>query len=216
MKKSIKFLAIVALLLGANHLQAQTESNTTNNSGFGIKGGVNFSNLYTDEVDDNNALTSFNIGFFAQAPLTKGVSLQPEINFSVKGAEFQYNNALYQGSQRFKLSYVEIPLILKINLTENFSFHGGPYAAFLVDSKIIDKDSNGNVNSVNQVDEDDLNKFDYGLSGGIGFDVDNFGLGIRYNYGLQTIGKERNILGTTTTFPDAKNSSLSIYAAFKF
>ena len=82
--------------------------------------------------------------------------------------------------------------------------------------KIIDKDSNGDVNSVTQVNKDDLNKFDYGLSGGIGFDVNNFGLGIRYNYGLQTVGKERTYLGTTTTFPDAKNSSLSIYAAFKF
>ena len=216
MKKSFKILAIVAIMFGANQIQAQTETKTSNTTGFGIKGGVNFSNLYTNEVDDNNVLTGYNIGFFAQAPIASGVSLQPEINLTTKGSEFQYNNALYQGSQRFKLSYVEIPVLLKINLTENFSIHGGPYAAFLVDSKIIDKDSNGNVNSVNQVNKDDLNKFDYGLSGGIGFDVDHFGLGIRYNYGLQTVGKERTYLGTTTTFPDAKNSSLSIYAAFKF
>lgn len=216
MKKAFKFLAIVAVMLGANNLQAQTETKSKNTTGFGIKGGVNFSNLYTDEVDDNNALTGFNVGFFAEAPLTKGVSLQPEVNFTTKGAAFQYNNVLYQGTQKFKLSYVEVPLLLKINLTENLSIHGGPYAAFLIDSKIIDKDSNGDVNSVTQVNKDDLNKFDYGLSGGIGFDVDNFGLGIRYNYGLQTVGKERTYLGTTTTFPDAKNSSLSIYAAFKF
>lgn len=216
MKKSFKFLAMVAIMLGVNNINAQTETSTSNNSSFGIRGGINFSNLYSDEVDDNNVLTGFNIGFFANAPLAAGISIQPEINFTTKGAELQYNNAVFQGTGKFNLSYVEVPLLLKINLTKNFNIHGGPYAAFLINSKITNEDADGNINFEEQVDKDDLNKFDYGLAGGIGFDVDNFGLGIRYNYGLQTVGKERTYLGTTYTFPDAKNSSLSIYAAFKF
>lgn len=216
MKKSIQFLALVAVVLGIQNIQAQTDSKSTDNGGFGIRGGVNFSNLYSDDVDDNNVLTGFNVGIFAQAPLAPGIALQPEVNFSTKGAELQYNNALFQGTAKFNLSYVEIPLLLKINLTKNLNIHGGPYAAFLVSSKITNEDANGNINFEDQVNRDDLNKFDYGLAGGIGFDVDNFGLGIRYNYGLQTIGKERSYLGSTYTFPDAKNSSLSIYAAIKF
>ena len=220
MKKSLKFLAIVAILFGANNLNAQTDSNSStsssSSSSFGIKGGFNFSNLYSDDVDDENVLTGFNVGFFANAPLAAGISIQPEVNFTTKGAELQYNNANFQGTGKFNLSYVEVPLLLKVNLTKNFNIHGGPYAAFLVNAKVTNEDANGNINFEDQVNKDDLNKFDYGLAGGIGFDVDNFGLGIRYNYGLQTVGKERTYLGTTYTFPDAKNSSLSIYAAFKF
>ena len=41
------------------------------NAKIGIKGGVNFSNLYTEDVDDNNVLTGFNVGLFAKLPITE-------------------------------------------------------------------------------------------------------------------------------------------------
>jgi len=77
-------------------------------------------------------------------------------------------------------------------------------------------DANGSaIDFEDAYDNDDFNKFDVGISGGIGFDFDSVGIGARYNYGLSTIGKEREFAGTTYTIPDGKNSSISLYISYK-
>lgn len=181
----------------------------------GIKGGLNFTNLYTDDVDDNNVLSSFNAGVYANLPVSPAVSIQPELNFSRKGAELVYDNAFATGTTRLKLNYLEMPVLLKLNVTPNFNIHFGPYAAYLINGKATNESNNGSFNFEENINNDDLNKWDYGLSGGVGFDFASTSLGIRYNYGLQTIGKERNFGGSTYTFPDSKNSALSLYIGFK-
>ena len=166
--------------------------------------------MNTKDVDDENVLMGFNIGLFAELPITSSLALQPEVSFSTKGAELQYDNAFAQGTGKFRLNYLEVPLLLKANLTENFNVLFGPYAAFLVDSKITNESSDGSYNFEDNIDEDDLNKFDYGLAAGIGFNFESFGIGARYNYGLNTVGKERTVIGQTFTFPDSKNSVWSV------
>lgn len=218
MKKLKKITAVLIIVLGSTNLiSAQENVTKTTSSGakFGLKGGVNMSNLYTEDVDDENVLYGFNAGLFVELPIAENLFLQPEILFSTKGAEVKYDNAFAQGTGKFRLNYIEVPLLVKINLTDNFNVHFGGYAAYLVDSKITNEDANGTINFEEDLDEDDLNKFDYGLAGGIGIDFEGFGLGARYNYGLRTVGKERTVLGQTYTFPDGKNSVLSIYATIK-
>nr|WP_299519246.1 porin family protein [uncultured Flavobacterium sp.] len=195
---------------------AQTNDNATTGASFGIKGGVNFSNLYTEDIDDNNVLTSFNVGVFVSMPITNFLSIQPEFLYSRKGAELVYDNAFASGTGKFKLNYIEAPILLKVNLTENLNIHAGPYFAYLIDAEVTNESNSGDFDFEENVDNDDFNKFDYGLSAGAGFDFDSIGFGVRYNYGLSTVGKERSFLGTTYTFPDGKNSNLSIYAAYKF
>lgn len=181
----------------------------------GIKGGVNFTNLYTEDVDDNNILTSFNAGLFVNLPVSSGVSIQPELNFSRKGSELVYDNAFASGTTRVKLNYLEMPVLLKLNLTPNLNVHFGPYVAYLIDGKATNESNDGSFNFEENINKDDLNEWDYGLSGGIGLDFGSTSLGVRYNYGLQTIGKERDFGGNTYTFPDSKNSALSMYIGFK-
>lgn len=127
-----------------------------------------------------------------------------------------YDNALATGEAKFRLNYLEVPVLLKLNLTPNFNLHAGPYVAYLIDSKVTNETNGGAFDFEQNIDNDDLNKFDYGLSGGIGFDFSSVSIGARYNYGLNTVGKEQNIGGTTYTFPDGKNSSVSVYMGIKF
>lgn len=181
----------------------------------GIKGGVNFTNLYTEDVDDNNILTSFNAGLYVNLPVSSGVSIQPELNFSRKGSELVYDNAFASGTTRLKLNYLEMPVLLKLNVTPNFNIHFGPYAAYLIDGKATNESNDGSFNFEDNISNDDLNKWDYGLSGGVGLDFGSTSLGVRYNYGLQNIGKERDFGGSTYTFPDSKNSALSMYLGIK-
>lgn len=192
-----------------------TNANAQENvSKFGVKGGVNFSNLYTEDVDDNNVLTGFNVGFFAKLPIANNIALQPEISYTGKGAELVYNNAFVSGTAQFKLDYIEVPLLLVVNVTKNFNIHAGPYAAYMVSAKTTNKSDSGSYNFEDNIDTDDFNKFDAGLAGGVGIDLEPVSFGVRYNYGLTKIGKEDS--STSFSSPDAKNSVLSFYAAFAF
>ena len=216
--KNLKSLAtIIFLTLGTTSLVNAQETATKTNSGggsFGIKGGLNISNLYTKNVDDENKLLGFNVGIFAELPVNSMISLQPELLLTTKGAENTYNNVFADGATKFRLTYVEVPLLLKANITNNFNIHFGPYAAYLVNAKITDVSSNGTT-STQELNEDDLNRFDLGVAAGLGFQFGGFGIGARYNYGLTTVGKEQTILGQTYTSPDGKNSVLSLYATIK-
>ncbi len=211
--KNLKTLLALVLLTSVSLV---TFAQTTDSSKlkFGFKGGVNFSNLYTDDVEDNNVLTGFNVGLFARLPITQTFAIQPELLYTTKGAELEYNNAFVNGTSTFKLNYLELPVLLVINVSENFSVHGGPYIAYLIDGKATN-DSQGTLFDVeNTLDNDDYNKLDSGVAFGIGYDTDKVGFGVRYSYGLQKVGKQRNYNGTDYTFPDGKNSVINLYLSY--
>ncbi len=212
MKTRKRILAgLVVALTSTLAVNAQDSSDAE----FGVKGGVNFSNLYTEDVDDNNVLTSFNAGFYAKLPLAAGLSIQPELLYSRKGAELVYDNAFVEGTAKFKLNYIEVPVLLRLNLTDNINIHAGPYFAYLIDAQVKNETESGTFDFEDNYNNDDFNKFDYGLSAGVGLDFESLGIGLRYNYGLQTVGKERTFAGATYTVPDGKNSNLSLYVSLK-
>jgi len=213
MKMQNNFLCALTLFLTASFgmLHAHDTNVTTE---FGVKGGFNMSNLYNsgDDVDDNNVLYGFNAGVYATLPISDMVAIQPEVLFTTKGAELEYNNAFAQGDAKFRLNYIEVPLLVRVNVTKNFNIHAGGYASYLVSSKIS---GNGDIDFDQDIDRDDLNKFDAGIAAGVGVDFNPISIGLRYNHGLTTVGKERTVAGTTYTFPDAKNSSLNLYVSYK-
>jgi hypothetical protein len=115
--------------------------------------------------------TGFNAGLYAKFPITNSVSIQPEISYTTKGAEL-YNNAFANGTATFKTNYIEVPVLLVFNLTNALNVHAGPYAAYMVSGKTTN-DSNL-FTSETKLNTNDFKRFDAGLSGGIGVDLDNF------------------------------------------
>lgn len=205
--KKLIFASLALGLMSISGIQAQEKT-----ASFGFKGGLNFSNLYTDQVDDNNVLTGFNAGLYAKFPIAKGIAIQPEISYTTKGAELVYNEVGVKGTAKFKTNYIEVPVLLVMNITDNFNVHVGPYAAYMVSGK-TSNDSNLNIISGKRdLDTNDFNKFDAGLAGGLGIDLDALNFGVRYNYGLTKIGKESN---PSFLSPDAKNSVLSVYVGLR-
>ena len=205
--KKLIFASLAVSFMAFTTVQAQEDATK-----FGIKGGVNFSNFYTDNVDDNNVLTGFNVGLFAKMPVSENISFQTEISYTGKGAELIYNYAIVNGTAQFKLNYIEVPLLLVVNLTQNLNIHAGPYAAYLISGKTTNKSDSGSYNFEDNVNVDDFNRFDAGLAGGVGLDLESVSFGVRYNYGLTKIGKDDP--NSNFTSPDAKNSVLSVYASF--
>jgi hypothetical protein len=211
MKNSKKTIYIIVLLTCVGFISSKAQDSS---SKFGIKGGINFSNLYTENVDDTNVLMGFNLGVFAKLPITNSIAIEPELYYTTKGAEVIYNTTFVSGTSRFKLNYIEVPILLVINVTENFNIHAGPYAAYLVSAKTTNESDGGTFDFENDLNTDDYNTFDAGIAVGIGVDVKSLSFGLRYNYGLTKVGKERNYSGTNYSFPDAKNSVLNVYTAF--
>jgi hypothetical protein len=157
----------------------------------------------------------FNAGVFAKLPVTRGFSIQPEILYSLKGNKSTYNNILQgSGEYRFDLGYIEMPVLAVVNLAPNFNLHLGGYAAYLTNANVKNVNNNGDVQGATELSTSDFNKWDFGLAGGLGFDIQHFTLGARYNYGLSHIGKSGSVAGTLVG--NAKNEGISIYAGFAF
>jgi hypothetical protein len=205
MKNSKKLIFASLVLSFMNFTSAQAQEKTPS---YGFKGGLNFSNFYTDNVDDSNILTGFNAGLYAKFPITNSIAIQPEINYTTKGSEQIYDNAVFQGTSKFNINYIEVPVLLVANLTDNFNVHVGPYAAYMVSGKTSTDTNFGS--STSELDTDDFNKFDAGISGGLGIDLDVVNFGVRYNYGLTKIGKDDNF-----TSSDAKNSVFNVYVGLR-
>jgi Outer membrane protein beta-barrel domain len=212
--KNSKLIIALALFLSISQLSFSQKTSDSSALKFGLKGGVNFSNLYTQNVETNNILTGFNAGVFVKLPITESLAIQPELLYTTKGAKLTYNNYFVNGTAKFNLNYIELPVLLVVNLTENFNLHAGVYVAYLVDGKATN-DSQGTLFDIqNNLKNEDYNKFDTGLAIGVGYDAKQIGFGVRYNYGLQKVGKERSFLGTNYTFPDGKNSVINLYVSY--
>jgi len=207
-KINLKVLFVFIIAFGFNITSAIAQGD--NPLRFGIKGGINFTNLYAQDVDDSKMATGFNVGLFAKLPITNMVSLQPEIYYTAKGGEVTYKGAFAVGTVRFDLDYIEVPLLLVVNITEKFNFHAGPYAAFLIRGK-VNNESGVTLFNFEDLDTGDFNTFEAGVAVGAGIDFKAVSFGARYNYGLTNVGKEREFFGTNYTFPDAKNGVINLY-----
>lgn len=194
--------------------EQQTVSESLPTTKFGIKGGLNLSNLYVNDVKDENMKVGFNAGIFAKIPVTKGFSIQPELLYTQKGSKLTYDNVFGSGEYRYNLNYVELPLAAVFNIAKNFNLHVGGYASYLVSANIKQLKDNGDINTIADLKADDFHRFDYGLLGGLGVDVQNFTIGARYNYGLHEVGKSGNLSGNVTS--NSKNSVVNLFIGFGF
>lgn len=202
-------LLIFCIALNATQLFAQE-----NNPRIGIKGGLNLSNLYTNDVEKENVRIGYHFGVFAKLPLNDHFAIQPEALFSTKGAKLTYQNSFLEGVGKFNLDYVDVPVLAVFNITSTINFHIGPYFGFLMSSS-VSNDTEGSTlfDFENELSKDDFNKTDMGVCAGVGIDFSNLSIGGRYNYGLNKVGKERSFLGQSYVFPDAKNSYIQFYVA---
>lgn len=209
MKNSKISLALVFFFAVIQITTAQEKSEYK----LGFKGGVNFTNVGTTTGVSNKSLTGVHFGLFAKLPITNSFAVQPELYFTTKGGELTYQNVVVDGTAKFNLNYIEVPVLAVFKIFPGFNFQVGPYASYLVSSKVK------NVNEVSFNFEDniqsgDFNKFDTGVMAGFGIDVNSVEIGVRYNFGLLKVGKDKTYLGTNYIFPDGKNSAINAYVSY--
>ncbi|HEY4653102.1 MAG TPA: porin family protein [Cyclobacteriaceae bacterium] len=174
----------------------------------GIKGGLNLSNLYVDDVDDENARLGFHVGVYGQILSSETFAIQPELLYTTKGSENEFGGLIDQ-TVEFNLNYLELPVLAVFKLGESAEIHVGPYVSYLLNANISTFGDLGS--STNDLDRDNFNAFDFGLAGGFGLNFGALQVGARYNYGLAEIADSD---AAELAVGDAKNSCAQIYAAF--
>jgi hypothetical protein len=173
----------------------------------GIKGGLNASNLYVDDVNDENARLGFNVGLFGELISTEAFGLQAELLYTTKGSKNVYDNPIDQ-EIKYNLNYLELPLlaVFKIGAVD---LHLGGYGSYLLDANI--KYEGDLADGTDEIDKDNLNSWDYGLLAGVGINFGAMQIGARYNYGLVKIADSK---AARTLIGDSKNSCAQLFVAF--
>ena len=204
-------LVAICLLSATFSAKAQDDKQVR----FGVKGGINLSNLYIDDVTDEKSKLGLQAGVWMKAPIGEFFAIQPELLWSSKGTKIgQYQNIPFtqDGQVRFNLNYAELPVLAAVTLGP-VSIQAGPYISYLFNANVKNLKENLSTGTVIELDKNDFNTVDYGLAGGIALDIKGFQLGLRYNYGLREIGKS-DIAGQITR--NAKNSVAQVFVGIGF
>ncbi len=168
------------------------------NAKFGVKGGLNIANIANSE--NCESLIGGHLGIFFTTPINEKISIQPEILYSNQGVKSDEEDG-----PEMILNYINVPVILKLNLAENFNLEFGPQIGFI--SKAEMKNDKVAVNIDDQVESVDVS-----LAFGAEFVTPvGFALYFRYNFGLSQVNKEDAIGGD-----NGFNRVLSFGAAYRF
>ncbi len=195
MQMHVSVLAImVSLFLTPSVSNAQTK--------FGIRAGLNASNVSFKNLPDKGEKFGYHVGVFADVPvLPDFMSIQPEVSYSTKGTTFKPVN----DRQTLNLNYVDlfIPVAFKLNM---FDLQVGPFASYMTSKPDY------TYYSDNKVYLNGFKKYDVGLTGGLTMNINKLMIGIRYNQGFVDVTQDnaRVVLGS------GKNAVGQVSVGYKF
>jgi hypothetical protein len=166
----------------------------------GIKGGVNVSNFTGNNFDTIKAksLVAFHIGAFLRFKFGRHLVLHPELLFSSQGAKLddQGNESTY------KVSYINIPVVLQYETIGGFYLEAGPQFGFKVSEDIP-----------NSTIENFAKETDFSIALGLGYHTKGgFGIGARYTVGISKVGD----FDSANINPDFKNGVIQISLFYTF
>ena len=169
---------------------------------FGIRGGLNASNISFDNLPNRGERYGFHLGIFTEVPLVPDfMSLQPELSYSVKGTSYKPASV----SQKLNMSYVDLLLPVAFKLS-SIDIQVGPFASFLISTPDY------TVFNENRVVVDAFKKFDAGLTAGLSYNFSKIMIGLRYNQGFVDVTNDnaRVLLG------GGKNAVGQVSLGYKF
>ncbi|SKB68401.1 porin family protein [Daejeonella lutea] len=194
--KKIAILSVALLVAGFAHAQSPK---------FGIKAGVNIAKFAGDPDPNSEFNTGLAAGVFTNVPLSSGFSFEPSLEYSQKGAEF---TTALNSEVKSKITYLDLPIMFKYNLTPNFGILAGPQVSFFLDQET--KLVNGNSTTTFEGNNDSYRK---SLAGGK--------VGLSYNFGSVMLNASyatdlQNLYSDDSGNSDLKNQVINVGLAFGF
>jgi len=184
------FLTTIVSLFVAFSAYSQTS--------FGLKGGVNYNSngqLFDNvaaATQDPSKTIGYHIGLYAKQDFNKWY-IKPELFYTRTSSNYEI--------AKFDMSKIDMPVLVGINFGTPFSIFAGPSLQYIIDTSLGDFE-------LGDVPKD----FTIGLNVGVGFQISNFGVDLRYERGLST--NEADFTGISEgridTRPDQIIISLSV------
>ena len=190
MKKT--FLLVVLALCGLTTM-AQKDS------GFGIKGGVNYNqngdliasvgDAAADIVEGSSGKIGYHAGLFYKIELAK-IYVRPEIVYTRTTSTYDLNGT----NTDFDIAKIDVPVLVGINLFGPLHIFAGPALQYQVENDLEGF-------TINDAEKD----FTVGLHAGIGVNLGRLGLDVRYERGFSN--NESDFIGTNITNIDGRVDS---------
>ena len=164
----------------------------------GIKGGVDFSKINTDNLNSSTT-TGYQAGIFAR--IGTGLYLQPELYLSSAGGKFNSDDNAY--SAKVKFTNLNVPLLVGEQFggkNLNFRVMAGPiYTSQLSKSESFSQNFNNAYNDFGHYNNSTL-----GFQAGAGVDIGAITADLRYEGGLTKInsdyGQRQNLWALSVGF----------------
>ncbi len=165
----LNFVAVLGLLLIASTANAQ-------HNNFGIKGGLNYYTIKSENNSSFDPKIGFNLGLISHIHLADQFAFQPELVFSTQGTKNSMN------STKWNLNYINLPLLFQYMFDNGFRFQAGPQIGLLLSAKTENNNSSADV-------KDSFKGIDLGFAFGASYvhPPSGFGVDARYNFGLSNI-----------------------------
>jgi hypothetical protein len=170
MKNISKVILSILFTTGTFSLYAQEEINEISNaapeSKFILKGGLNYSTITRGDFDEGpDPRTSFYIGFAGEIPVTENIfAIQPELIYSRQGFETNTTILGTNYNTKYKIDYLNMPIIAKLYLGRAFNLEVGPQFGLKINEKVGDENGGNESNNVKD--------FDTALALGFSFNFD--------------------------------------------
>lgn len=211
---------LLALALAATLFTASAQTHYEGNIAVGAKGGVTMSRLKFSPSVPQTMLPGFMAGVTFRYIEEKHFGVIAELNLEQRGWKEKFDGLNYAYQRR--LTYLQLPMLTHIffgnNKVRGF-FNAGPEIGLLIGTGTKANFDYANVELIegfpaenretDQYKLDVKNKFDYGISAGLGLEVigrnkHSFTLEGRFYYGL------RDVFSNHSTDPFSSSSSMSI------
>lgn len=177
-------------------------------SRFGIKGGLNFASMSNissnvDETWQNQTGYQLGVALQIKVPLL-GLSIQPELLYST------VNTSINDDPENtINIDYLTLPVNLEIGIDMLV------FRPFIVASPFISYAIQNNTRIENQPISD-INRFDYGIGLGAGFDLWKLQVMGKYNWGLGKLETADETWDQAGTYKNATLQGFQISVAFLF
>lgn len=183
---------MVAMLAIVTAASAQTS--------LGVKGGVNMSNFYGDELDDRNVKIGFHIGLAADYEFMYNHAIQTGLYFTTKGAKYDGTFGDVTGEVTVNPMYLQLPVhyAYKIDVSPGTRvvLHAGPYVAYGIGGKskvkLSSSEGSAELGDVDVFGDDGFKRFDAGLGLGVGAEFGPILVDLGWDMGLVDISGSSN------------------------
>lgn len=165
---------------------------------FGLKAGVSLANLlrtigFNDHMFNSQSNAGFSGGIFVTLPLSDIFAFQPELLYTMKGAQLGGNLSTV------RIHYLEVPLLFKVSTSrgDGINIFGGPIGSIKLKAE-------------RSAAIEPLKRYDYGFVVGMGAGVGAFTIDSRFTFGVTPVTNS-----TIGNF-DRKNSVFSVLIGYYF